>query len=58
MEASVLCFLELGYDICSEIKCVPTFYLSKSSFEYYDWEDAIKVFYGIMVLVFLHQQDT
>jgi hypothetical protein len=29
-----------NYSFASEIKLVPTFYLSTSSFEYYDWEDA------------------
>jgi hypothetical protein len=28
----------------SEIKLVPTLYLSASSFEYYDWEDAMEEF--------------
>jgi hypothetical protein len=30
------------YGFTSEIKLVPTLYLSASSFEYYDWEDAME----------------
>jgi hypothetical protein len=32
------------YSFASEIKLVPTLYLSTSSFEYYDWEDAMEEF--------------
>jgi hypothetical protein len=37
------------YSFASEIKLVPTLYLSASSFEYYDWEDALKDFYEVEV---------
>jgi hypothetical protein len=33
-----------NYSFASEIKLVLTFYLSTSSFEYYDWEDATEEF--------------
>jgi hypothetical protein len=32
------------YSCASEINLVPTFYLSASSFEYYDWEDVMEDF--------------
>jgi hypothetical protein len=32
------------YSFALEIKLVPTLYLSASSFEYYDWEDAMEEF--------------
>jgi hypothetical protein len=34
----------VDYSFASEIKFVPTLYLSASSFEYYDWEDAMEYF--------------
>jgi hypothetical protein len=33
-----------GYSFASEIKLIPTLYLSASSFEYYNWKDAMKEF--------------
>jgi hypothetical protein len=39
------CFVEMAdCSFASEIKFVPTLYLSISSTEYYDWEDAMKDF--------------
>jgi hypothetical protein len=32
------------YSFASEIKVIPALYLSFSSFEYYDWEDAMEEF--------------
>jgi hypothetical protein len=32
------------YSFTLKIKLVPTLYLSASSFEYYDWEDAMEEF--------------
>jgi hypothetical protein len=33
-----------NYSFALEIKLVPTLYLSDSTFEYYDWEDAMEDF--------------
>jgi hypothetical protein len=37
-------FWMADYSFASEIKLVPTLYLSASSFEYYHWEDAMEDF--------------
>jgi hypothetical protein len=37
-------FRMADYSFASKIKLVPTLYLSASSFEYYDWEDAMEDF--------------
>jgi hypothetical protein len=37
-------FWMVDYSFASEIKLVPTLYLSASSFEYYDWDDALEDF--------------
>jgi hypothetical protein len=39
------CFVEMAdFSFASEIKFVPTLYLSTSPAEYYDWEDAMEDF--------------